>query len=75
VSNDTNGFLQFPFVNEAMLLEIQIDIGRFREMTPMTFFPASPLIPVMNMSLRKMAAMTSRACACGAYRGLAGPVL
>jgi hypothetical protein len=37
VSNDTNTFLQSPMVNEAMLVEIQMDVSRFRGMTPMIF--------------------------------------
>ena len=44
MSNDTNGLLLFPFINKAMLLEIENDTGKFRGMTPMIFFfLASPL--------------------------------
>jgi hypothetical protein len=40
VSNDTNGILLFPFTNEAILLEIQIDTGKIKGMTPMKYFPS-----------------------------------
>lgn len=30
VSNGTNGFLPFPFADEYMLLEIEIDTDKFR---------------------------------------------
>ena len=50
VSNDTNRFLAFSFVNEAILLEIQNDTGKFIAMTPMILFLSSPLLVAFSAS-------------------------
>jgi hypothetical protein len=43
---DTNEFLLFPFVEEAIIVKIRDDMSRSRGMTLKIFFLASPCIVV-----------------------------